>query len=188
MHSTRNVMGAIALIAALSGALSACGPVADEGADGAPTADATAPADTGAPADPSAKPTDGGGTDGGENDCGKPPTLPPGVKMIEVGLHRDASQIEAFEAKPKCTPNDYIYHGEGQPKGYVLPADVKGELALGPGQHKKVGRDELSKHIDGCLREDYNVVKQPFSCYGNVYEITLDAKGEIATMSERWSV
>ncbi|MEV0414651.1 hypothetical protein AB0I68_28540 [Streptomyces sp. NPDC050448] len=196
MRSTRNVMGTIALFAAMGAGITACGPQEDGAAapssqapsSHAPSAGASAPGASAA-AKPSKGSTGGDGR-GGENDCGKPPTLPAGVKMIEVGLHRDMGVIEAMDAKPKCTPNDWIYHGEGEPKSYKLPADIKGELALsaGPGQYKPVTREELSKHIDGCLRSDYNVVKQPFSCYGNVYEITLNAKGEVMTMRERWSV
>ncbi|KPI33927.1 hypothetical protein OV450_1146 [Actinobacteria bacterium OV450] len=131
---------------------------------------------------------DPAGSGGGGNDCGKPPTPPAGVKIVQVGLHRDIAVFEAMDAQPKCTSNDWIYHGEGEPKGYKLPAGVKGELATGPGKFQAVYREELSKHIDGCLREDCNVVKQPYSCYGNVYEITLDSKGEVQTMRERWSV
>ncbi|WP_327283575.1 MULTISPECIES: hypothetical protein [unclassified Streptomyces] len=185
MRSNRHVIGTIALVAALGG-LAACGPQEDAagGSPSAPSAatkpSASAPAG-GSKADPS-------GSGGGEKDCGKPPTPPAGVKIVQVGLHRDASVFEAMDAKPVCTSNDWIYHGEGEPKGYKLPADVKGELATGPGKFQPVNRDELSKHIDGCLREDYNVVKQPYSCYGNVYEITLNSKGEVQTMRERWSV
>lgn len=187
-------MGAIALCAALGAGLTACGPTEDGAAASsskAPSAAASAPASAApsAAAKPS-KGAKGGDAQGGENDCGKPPTLPAGVKMIEVGLHRDISVVEAFDAKPKCTPNDWIYHGEGDPKGYKLPTDIKAELALsaGPGQYKPVTREELSMHIDGCLSQDHRNIKEPFGCYGNVYEITLNAKGEIATMRERWSV
>ncbi len=39
------------------------------------------------------------------------------------------------------------------------------------------------------MASDHSRVKEPFSCHGNVYEVTLDAKGdEIKTMRERWSV
>ncbi|MFF7725415.1 hypothetical protein [Streptomyces sp. NPDC008001] len=183
MRSIRHVFGTLALMAALGGGLTACGP--DEDSANGASAGASA----------SAKPSqaakgDDHGDHGGENDCGKPPTPPAGIKIIEVGLHRDASVVEATDAKPRCTPNDWIYRGgEGPSKAYKIPANVKAELAVGSGQFKQVNRDELSKHIDGCLRNDYNVVKQPFACYGNVYEITLTAKGdEIKTMRERWSV
>lgn len=185
MRSNRKFIGTVALVAALGGGLAACGPQED-----AAGGSSSSPAAAGKPSAPaaagSAKADPAGG--GGEHDCGKPPTPPAGVKIIQVGLHRDASAIEAMDAKPHCTPNDWIYHGEGDPKSYKLPADVKGELATGPGKWQTVKRDELSKHIDGCLREDYNVVKQPYSCYGNIYEITLNAKGEVQTMRERWSV
>lgn len=196
MRSTRHVIGTIALVAALGGGLAACGPQEDTAGGSASGPSAAAKPSGSAPG--GAKPSDSAPAGGsktdpaasgdGENDCGKPPALPAGVKMIQVGLHRDVSVIEAMDAKPKCTSNDWIYFGDGEPKGYKLPTDIKGELATGPGKFQKVNRDELSKHIDGCLRKDYNVIKQPYSCYGNIYEITLNSKGEVATMRERWSV
>ncbi|GAA2719686.1 MULTISPECIES: hypothetical protein [Streptomyces] len=186
-RSARRAIGTVALIAALGGGLTACGPEEEDKAEGTSSSATSAGQQAQNP-----KGDHGGhGAKGGEGDCGKPPTLPAGTKMIQVGLHRDAGAIEAMDAKPKCTPNDWIYHGEGDPKGYKIPADVKGELALsaGPGQYKAVSREELSKHIDGCLRNDYNVVKQPYACYGNIYEITLNDKGDtVLSMRERWSV
>ncbi|MEV7611944.1 hypothetical protein [Streptomyces sp. NPDC089799] len=206
MRSNQHVFGTLALVLAVGGGLTACGPTDDKAGGAAPAASASASSDPSAStsAQPSKDPKDakpskgaqaskgtgtgGAGDDLDDHDCGAPPKLPAGQKIIQVGLHRDISAIEAFDAQPKCTPNDWIYHGEGDPKSYKLPADVKAELAVGPGQHKKVTREELSMHIDACLREDYSRVKQPFSCYGNIYEVTLNAKGEIATMRERWSV
>ncbi|MEX2986076.1 hypothetical protein [Streptomyces sp. C36] len=193
MRSTRHVIGTLALITALGAGLTACGPEEDKASDGSAGATAAAKPSQGAKGgDHAGHGGDKGGKDGGdgENDCGKPPTLPAGIKMIEVGLHRDISVVEAFNAVPKCTPNDWIYHGDGgTPKGYKLPADIKAELSTGSGSHKKVTREELSKHIDACLRNDYSQIKAPLSCHGNVYEVTLNAKGdEIRTMSERWSV
>ncbi|MFF4008323.1 hypothetical protein [Streptomyces sp. NPDC001717] len=41
---------------------------------------------------------DPAGSGGGGNDCGKPPTPPAGVKIVEVGLHRDVSVFEAMDA------------------------------------------------------------------------------------------
>ncbi|GHG79628.1 hypothetical protein [Streptomyces griseocarneus] len=191
MRSIRHVIGTLAVVTALGSGLTACGPEEDKAADTSAGASATAKPSQAGKGDKGAKGDGKHDDQEGELDCGKPPTLPAGIKMIQVGLHRDASVIETFEAKPKCTPNDWIYHGDESqtPKAYKLPANVKGELAMGPGKHKQVNRDELSKHIDGCLRNDYNVVKEPFSCHGNVYEITLNAKGdEVKTMRERWSV
>ncbi|MCF3102043.1 hypothetical protein IPZ58_10645 [Streptomyces roseoverticillatus] len=183
MRSVRHAIGALALVAALGGGLTACGPEEDTAKGGSGGSSAAAKPSQAAKGD------DKDGAHGGEGDCGKPPKLPAGIKMIQVGLHRDVSVIEAMDAKPKCTPNDWIYHGEGEPKGYKLPADVKAELATGSGQYKKVSRDELSMHLDACLVNDYSRVKAPFSCYGNVYEITLNDKGDtVKTMRERWSV
>ncbi len=194
MRSTRHVIGALALAAALGGGLTACGPTEDTSKGASDGASAAAKPSQGAKGDGQGSKGDGkdGKADGqgGEGDCGKPPTPPAGIKIIEVGLHRDISVVEAFDTKPVCTPNDWIYHGDGgTPKGYKLPTDIKAELATGSGQHKKVTREELSKHIDACLRNDYSQIKEPFSCHGNVYEVTLNDKGDtIKTMRERWSV
>ncbi|MFD7068914.1 hypothetical protein ACFV97_17020 [Streptomyces sp. NPDC059913] len=181
MTSTRRFLGAIALLTAL-GAVTACGPeesdaVGAAGGDGA------------------ASPATGGAEDG---DCGKPPTLPAGHTRLKVTLMRDAGGFEAARAKPHCTPNDWIYGADkdAPTTHYVLPENVGAQLALadGPGQWKQVDHDQLALHIDRCLAQeigapdDYPKVKAPFGCFGNIYEITLDAQGRVATVKEIWSV
>ncbi|MEU0406057.1 hypothetical protein ABZ318_38865 [Streptomyces sp. NPDC006197] len=201
MTSTRRVLGAIALLATLSG-VAACGPedptaggpVGGSGSSASPSATASgtsAPGEAGdgAPADD----VDGDGKGG---DCGKPPTLPAGHLKLKVRLMRDAGGFEAAEAKPHCTPNDWIYGADkGDPtKHYVLPENVKAYLALGPGQSKQVDHEQLALHVDRCLAQeigapdDYPKVEAPYGCYGNVYEVALNAKGEVDTMKEIWSV
>lgn len=183
MRSTRRIMSTLLLVTALTGGLAACGPEDDKAAGGS--------GGSAASAKPSAKPTKGGDAGPDTYDCGgKPPVMPAGHTMIEVKLERDASGFEAQTAKPKCTPNDWIYHGEGEAKHYTLASGVKAQLALsaGPGQYKPVDKDQLAMHIDRCLAEDHSRVKPPFGCYGNVYEITLDGKGQVATIKEKWSV
>ncbi|GHF32889.1 hypothetical protein [Streptomyces morookaense] len=180
MRSTRRLMSTLVLVAALGGGLAACGPGGDK-ADGS----------TGGSASP-AKPADGGGKgDKGDNaDCGgKPPVLPTGHTMIEIKLERDAATgFEAQKAQPTCTPNDWIYHGEGDSQHYKLASGAKIQLAENdaPKHLKPVSKDDFDKHVDGCLRDDHNAVKAPFGCYGNVYEITQNAKGDIQTIEEIW--
>ncbi|MCX4445526.1 MULTISPECIES: hypothetical protein [unclassified Streptomyces] len=202
MTSTRRALSAIALLAALSG-IAACGPE-DTGAEGAtggsdssasPSATASgAPASGGTAGD---GPTDDVDDDGQGGDCGKPPVLPAGHTRVKITLMRDAAGFEAAVAKPHCTPNDWIYGAdETDPtKHYVLPESVDARLALmdGPGQWKKVDHEQLALHIDRCHAmeagaTDYPKVEPPFGCFGNVYEITLDGKGEVKTIKEIWSV
>ncbi|MFI8766814.1 hypothetical protein ACN9M0_34295 [Streptomyces sp. R-07] len=204
MTSTRRVLSAIALLAALSG-VAACGPDGSEaegvtggsGSSTSPSATASKTSDPGEAG--SSAPTDDVDGDGKGGDCGAPPTLPAGHLKVKVELMRDSGGFEAAEAKPHCTPNDWIYGAEkGDPtKHYVLPAGVKAELALaaGPGQWKQVDHEQLALHIDRCLAEeigapteDYPKVEAPYGCFGNIYEVTLNAKGEVATMKEIWSV
>ncbi|GGV22458.1 hypothetical protein GCM10010260_73470 [Streptomyces filipinensis] len=196
------------LLAALSG-VAACDPDDSDaaGATGgsgssaspssAPSATASKASDTGKPGN--SDPTDDVDGDGKGGDCGKPPTLPAGHTKLKVELMRDSSGFEAAEAKPHCTPNDWIYGAEkgAQTKHYVLPEGVKAYLALaaGPGKWKQVDHEQLSLHIDRCLAEeigaptkDYPKVKAPYGCFGNIYDVTLNAKGEVETMKEIWSV
>lgn len=179
MRSTRQMISTLVLVAALGGGLAACGP-----GDKADKAGGTSGGSASAAS--SAKPS---ADDGDSYDCGKPPVLPAGHTMIAIKLERDAaSGFEAQKAQPKCGPNDWTYGGEGDSQHYKLASDAKIELALsdGPKHPKSVSKDDFDKHVDGCLRNDYNVVKQPFSCYGNIYEITQNAKGDIQTIQEIW--
>ncbi|MGW5420492.1 hypothetical protein [Streptomyces sp. NPDC003943] len=208
MASTRRVLGAIALLAALSG-VAACGPEESDaagvtGGSGSSASPSTAPSAGASKAPDSGEAGSGGPADdvdgdGKGGDCGKPPTLPAGHLKVKVQLMRDSSGFEAAEAKPHCTPNDWIYGAdkEDPTKHYVLPENVKAYLALaaGPGQWKQVDHEQLSLHVDRCLAEeigaptnDYPKVEAPYGCFGNIYEITLNAKGEVDTMKEIWSV
>ncbi|MGW1013935.1 hypothetical protein ACWD4X_28320 [Streptomyces termitum] len=207
MTSTRRALGALALLAALSG-VTACGPDGSEaaGATGGPGGGTTAPATpsattSGTPAaDPATggEPTDDVNGDGKGGDCGNPPTLPAGIQKVKITLMRDAGGFEAAEATPHCTPNDWIYGAEkdAPTKHYVLPTSVTADLALadGPGRWKRVNHEQLALHVDRCLAreigapDDYPKVEAPFGCFGNVYEITLGTQGEVKTIKEIWSV
>lgn len=210
MTSTRRALTALALLAALGGT-TACGPeeTASAGAAGDPAVSTSAPAapptTTPAPASatpdpttpPSGAPADDVDGDGEGGGCGNRPALPSGVLMVKVTLMRDAGGFEAAEAVPRCTPNDWIYGAEkGAPtQHYVLPGTVDARLANGPGTWKKVDHEQLALHVDRCLfqeigapTDDYPEVEPPFSCSGNVYEITLDPRGAVRTMKEIWHV
>ncbi|MFI9721593.1 hypothetical protein ACIHFE_18380 [Streptomyces sp. NPDC052396] len=184
MRSTRRFVSTLVLVAALGGGLAACN---DGKKDTSDSASSSKPADHTDKTDKSDK-----GKDGNDPDCGgKPPVMPAGHTMIAVTLERDASKgFDAQVAKPVCTPNDWAYHGEGEAKHYTLAADVKAELALmdGPNKTKPVSKDDLTYHIDQCHSDDHSRVKAPFGCFGNVYDITMNGKGEIKTIKELWHV
>ncbi|GHC51488.1 hypothetical protein [Streptomyces cinnamoneus] len=184
MKATRHLISTIALVAALGGGLTACGPEDDSAAGSGGSS-------SGASAKPSAKPADGGSADksGGEGsfgDCGQPPKLPAGHKMIEIAVPPSKGSMSAKDAKPTCTPNDWIYHGEGAAKYYLFTAgEVKAELSTGSGSYKTVPVGELWSHAGDCMTNQ-SAVKQPYTCSGNIYDITLDSEGKVKTIKEVW--
>ncbi|MEV5238119.1 hypothetical protein AB0K89_03145 [Streptomyces cinnamoneus] len=182
MKATRRLISTIALVAAVGGGLTACGPEDDSAAGSTGGSSASAK--------PSAKPADGGSADksGGEGggDCGQPPKLPAGHKMVEIAVPPSKGSMSAKDAKPTCTPNDWIYHGEGQAKYYLFAAgEVKAELSTGSGSHKTVPVGELWMHAGDCLTNQ-SAVKQPYTCSGNIYDITQDSEGKVTTIKEVW--
>ncbi|GGY02319.1 hypothetical protein [Streptomyces hiroshimensis] len=181
---TRRLIGAFAVVAALS-ALTACGPEEDN---------AGGPGGSGASSRPSAKPSAGGGSasnggggsaDNGGGDCGQPPKLPAGHKMVEIAVPPSKGSMSAKDAKPACTPNDWIYHGEGKANYYTFSENVKAELATGSGSTKTVPVGELWMHAGDCMTNS-SAVKSPYSCSGNIYDITVDSEGKVKTIKEIW--
>ncbi len=176
MTHTRRLISTFAIVAALS-ALTACGPEEDSAGG------------SGASSQPSAKPGTGtggsGSTDSGGGDCGQPPKLPAGHKMVEIAVPPSKGSMSAKDAKPTCTPNDWIYHGEGKANYYLFSEDVKAELATGSGSTKTVPVGELWAHAGDCIASS-SEVKSPYSCSGNIYDITLDAEGKVKSIKEIW--
>ncbi|MFI0217564.1 hypothetical protein [Streptomyces lydicus] len=81
------------------------------------------------------------------------------------------------------SPNDWIYHGQGKAK---FAQDVKAELATGSGTSAKlVPVGELWMHAGDCMTKP-GAVKAPYSCSGNIYDITLDSQGEINHIKAFW--
>ncbi|MBB4890527.1 hypothetical protein WEB32_34565 [Streptomyces netropsis] len=177
MKTTHRFISALALVAAL-GSVTACGPEEDTAAGSG----------SGASAQPSEKQTAGGASADkadGTGECGKAPKLPTGHKMIEPVEPPSKGSMSAKDAKPTCTPNDWIYHGEGKAKYYLFAEQVKAELATGPGSTKTVPVGELWAHAGDCLTNG-GAVKEPYSCSGNIYDITLDPEGKVKTIKEIW--
>ncbi len=188
MKSTRRIIGTFALVAAL-GTIAACGPEeasagaagSSSGASGSSAQPSTQPS-----AKPSAKQPAGGGSTGEPgNDCGQPPKLPAGHKMVEPAAPPSKGSMSAKDAQPTCTPNDWIYHGKGEAKYYTFTEDVKAELATGSGSTESVPVGELWMHAGDCMTNQ-SAVKAPYSCSGNIYDITVDGEGKIKTIKEVW--
>ncbi|MFE5867325.1 hypothetical protein ACFQ6V_01595 [Streptomyces roseifaciens] len=182
MTRTRRLIGTVAVVAALSAA-TACGPEEDTATG------------SGASSQPSAKPSTGNGGSGGNSgsgsadngggDCGQPPKLPAGHKMVEVAAPPSKGSMTAKDAKPACTPNDWIYHGDGKANYYLFSENVKAELATGGGSTKTVPVGELWMHAGDCMTNG-SAVKSPYSCSGNIYDITVDSEGKVKTIKEIW--
>ncbi|MFH8370324.1 hypothetical protein [Streptomyces sp. NPDC018031] len=174
--TTRRVLsGALLVSAAL--ALTACGPEDDTAGDSGGGASASAPS--------KGKTADEGPADEAGGDCGQPPKLPAGHKMIEIAERPTKGSMTAKDAEPECTPNDFVYHGKGEPKYYLFSTEVTAELALGSGSVKSVPVGELWTHAGDCLT-DQSAVNPPYSCSGNIYDITLDGEGNVKTIKEVW--
>ncbi|REK86426.1 hypothetical protein DY245_32785 [Streptomyces inhibens] len=178
MKPTQRLISALALVATLGG-LTACGPED-------PYGDSTG--GSSASAQPSKKPSPSeGSTDeaGGPGDCGAPPKLPAGHKMVEPAAPPSKGSLSAKDAKPVCTPNGWIYHGQGKAKYYLFARDVKADLATGSGSTKSVPVGELWMHAGDCMTNP-SAVKAPYSCSGNIYDITLDSEGNVNSIKEIW--
>ncbi|MFF4582527.1 hypothetical protein [Streptomyces sp. NPDC001389] len=194
MSSTRRIIGTFALVAAL-GSVAACGPedtsgsAGTGGSSGTGGASSAGSAGSGAAAKPSAKAPAGGASAGSAapgGDCGQPPKLPAGHKMVEPVAPPSKGSMSAKDAQPTCTPNDWIYHGKGEAKYYLFAAgEVKAELATGSGSTKSVPVGELWMHAGDCMTNP-SAVKAPYSCSGNIYDITVDGEGKIDSIKEVW--
>ncbi|MEU6864543.1 hypothetical protein ABZ924_14890 [Streptomyces sp. NPDC046876] len=184
MQSIRRTIHTFALVAAL-GTLAACGPEeASAGGSGGSSAGPSAASSAQPSAKPSGKPA-GGSTAEPGSDCGQPPKLPAGHKMVEPAVPPSKGSMSAKDAQPTCTPNDWIYHGKGEAKYYLFAEEVKAELATGSGSTKSVPVGELWMHAGDCMTNQA-AVKAPYSCSGNIYDITVDGEGKIKTIKEVW--
>ncbi|WFB09240.1 hypothetical protein LRS74_21015 [Streptomyces sp. LX-29] len=182
MKPTRRLISSLVLVAALGGA-AACGPE-DDTAGGSTGGSASQPAKD--QKDQKAGEGEGKGTEEeGPGDCGEPPTLPAGHKMVEIAVPPSKGSLSAKDAAPECTPNDFIYHGKGKANYYLFAPETNAQLSTGSGTHKEVPVGELWSHAADCLT-DQSAVKAPYSCSGNIYDITLDGEGKIDSIKEVW--
>ncbi|WP_030797961.1 hypothetical protein [Streptomyces sp. NRRL S-337] len=191
MKPTQRLIGTLALVATLGVGLTACGPEDDPHGDSAGSSSSGGSSGSGgssASAQPSKKPAPSDKASDqadGPGDCGAPPKLPAGHKMVEPAVPPSKGSLSAKDAKPFCTPNDWIYHGQGKAKYYLFAEDVKAELATGSGRTKSVPVGQLWTHAGDCMTNQ-SAVKPPYTCSGNIYDITLDSEGQINSIKEIW--
>ncbi|GAA0317624.1 hypothetical protein GCM10010302_65870 [Streptomyces polychromogenes] len=182
------MIGTLALVAAL-GSVAACGPEDTSGAGGTGGSAGAGAAAKPSAAQPSAKAPAGGASAGSAapgGDCGQPPKPPAGHKMVEPVVPPSKGSMSAKDAQPACTPNGWTYHGKGEPKYYLFATgEVKAELATGSGSTKSVPVGELWMHAGDCMTNP-SAVKAPYSCSGNIYDITVDGEGKIDSIKEVW--
>ncbi|MFJ9849057.1 hypothetical protein [Streptomyces sp. NPDC101150] len=191
MKSTRRLLCTLGLVALLGTGVTACGPedapggdAADPGASAQPSQSAQQSVSTRRSPDPARG--DDSSRAPGSGDCGRPPKLPAGHKMIEIATPPKQDSMTAKDAEPSCTPNDWIYHGQGAAKYYLFsPGEVKAEVSTGPGSFTSVVVGELWNHVSDCMT-DMSAVKAPYTCSGNIYDITLDGEGKVKTIKEIW--
>lgn len=202
MSARRLAAGAILAAAALT--LSACGSeetTASGHASVTPSTDtsaaATAPtpssttAEGGQPGAPGAKPTAtaGGGNMSGNSkpaaDC-TAKAKHPGHKVINaVSAWGSPNRIGANETKFVCgpdVPNDGYYKATvSSADAYEFAAGAAAQLLIGV-QAKDVTIDVLLQHVNTCTQNPQST--SPYSCYGNMYDVTLDASGKITQIHE----
>jgi hypothetical protein len=169
------LLGAAALATALltitsckAGGTSAAAPVTS-----APAASATASQSASdLPVDP--EPSD---------DCGSG-DVPAGHKMVELVNPPAQFIVQAKAATFSCDPNGGGYAGTGTAKDYTFATDVVAQLSTGATTHRTVTFDALTAHVRACLQR--TAVNEPYSCSGNIYDITVSSSGTITRISEVW--
>ncbi|GAA2151126.1 hypothetical protein GCM10009760_46140 [Kitasatospora kazusensis] len=99
----------------------------------------------------------------------------------------DPNRIGGNGTKFVCGPNvpdDGYYQAITQDASYKFAAGAKASLV---GNYVSEGRKDVSitdllTHIDHCTSNPSG--QQPYSCYGNMYDITVDGSGLITTIAE----
>ncbi|MEU9111430.1 hypothetical protein AB0D04_06485 [Streptomyces sp. NPDC048483] len=159
---------------------SSAAPSASHPADPAASPSASAPASSQAspPSDPAP------GTGEPTFDC-TPRKLAKGHRMVQITGAPSGGALLAKEAKFSCDPNGGGYIGTGKAARFRLASGATAELALNsPIKRRTVTVAQLSEHVTACVREES--VKEPFSCSGDNYEITVNSSGEISHLTEVW--
>ncbi|GAA0676290.1 hypothetical protein GCM10010193_31740 [Kitasatospora atroaurantiaca] len=185
-----------ALLAATALTLTACGSkgaatasssVTVSDSPTASTASASASPSTSASAAASVPASASGSAPAGGGGC-TPRTDLPGHKVIHV-VSGDvaAEQLMASATKFSCgpnTPSGGAYTPTGPTVRYSAVTEITADLATlrGVGANLTVPFSRLIEHANDCT--DRGAVAEPFSCFGNNYEITVDSAGQITHISE----
>ncbi|MGW3039845.1 hypothetical protein ACWC9T_07270 [Kitasatospora sp. NPDC001159] len=191
--NSRTILLAVAA-AAVALTLSACGPENDPSP--APTATAPAPTATTTAAVPTGKPTGGtatgtakpSGAAAGPNqagpDCkpGEMKPIPAGHKVIVVSKPTTETMVVAKDGEYACTMPDQGWWPKGEDKTYSFAAGAKATLVTVMNGPKAISLAQLADHTNHCV----NKTNDPTSpCdTGTTYDITMDAAGKIATITE----
>jgi hypothetical protein len=186
---SRRLIGAAALAAALL-TLTSCkadGTAASSSASSAsasasPAAASSASADGSVTASPSVSdlPVDPEPS----SDCGTG-DVPAGHEVVELVNPPAQGIVQAKAATFACDPNGGGYAGTGAAKDYTFATDAVARLSTGATTHRTVGLDALTAHVRACLHLA-GVVEEPYSCSGNIYDITVSSAGTITRISEVW--
>ncbi|MFD2764561.1 hypothetical protein [Micromonospora eburnea] len=95
------------------------------------------------------------------------------------------NRIGANETRFVCgpdVPNDGHYVATvSSPDAYEFAAGATAQLFVGV-QTQDVTVDVLLQHINTCTQNPNSM--KPYSCYGNMYDLTLDASGKITQIRE----
>ncbi|MFJ6211883.1 hypothetical protein ACIQGZ_00850 [Streptomyces sp. NPDC092296] len=109
--------------------------------------------------------------------------LPAGHRVVQVTAAPVGGVLRARRAEFACDPDGGDYAGTGAAADYRLAAGATAELSTGATTHQAVTLAALTGHLAACLAG--KAVPEPFSCSGNLYEITGDSGG-ITRFSEVW--
>jgi hypothetical protein len=197
--STRRLAtSSVLAVTVLTLTLSACGPDRTTASGPGSTAPATgAAAVSPAPsadaaasgAKPSAKPTAAPGSGSAQSpaaDC-TAQAHHPGHKVINATVAWGSPNRIGFnETKFVCgpdVPNDGYYEAAASsPDALTFAPGATAQLLAGV-QAKDVSVDRLLQQINACTTQNASSMS-PYSCYGNMYDVTLDANGKITQIRE----
>ncbi|MFD7730050.1 hypothetical protein ACFV6F_06665 [Kitasatospora phosalacinea] len=196
-----------AVLAASALALTACdSDDPPSGAASAPAATASAPAATASA--PAA--TASAGATGGAAASPKPATSPgkstaaatgkaggpsadctagaDGVKVIEATENAYATHlwVRARATRFVCgpdVPNDGYWEPQGEPRVYEFEGQSKSYLLNDELKVQEVDPITFMKVMDSCLH-GADQAAAPYRCYGNQYEVKLDAQGKVTLISQ----
>ncbi|MFG2889153.1 hypothetical protein [Streptomyces sp. NPDC048248] len=174
--------GALATLTSCKGAAPAASPE-ETAATSAAASPTSAPSDSPSPSASASPVKDLPIDPEPTSDC-TPRKLAAGHRMVRITGAPSGGVLAVKEAEFACDPNGGGYAGTGKAARYRLAAGATGDLATGPVDHRTVPLAQLTEHLTACLRHES--VKAPWACSGDIYEITVNASGDVTHLSEVW--